>query len=204
MTRLAAEPYRHPVWSSELAIALSPDQTFERLITNTSSARGLLTRLFIVLATIAIVVPTLAVQRVTVSLVATAAVSWSFILVIQLVVAVGVILSSRARRVGLLHALDLWFAAHIPYSLWMVAMAVLAANSHLVDPAFMFATAVVPAGWTAWIVTAFCRTVLNVDSTGARRRAAAHQVVVWGIALTYGAVTTGGWFQIVNAARIIR
>jgi hypothetical protein len=202
--RWAAEPYRQGVWSSELAVALSPDQTFERLITNRSPARGLLTRLSILLFTIAIVVPTLAAQRVTASLAATAAVSWGFVLVIQIIVAVGVILSARARRVGLIHALDLWFAGHIPYSLWMVAMAVLAANSHLVDPAFMFVTAVVPAGWTAWIVAAFCRTVLNVDRTGARRRAAAHQVVVWGIALTYGALTTGGWFQIVNAARIIR
>ena len=194
------------MWSTELAIALSPDQTFERLITNTppSAIRSLLTRLFLVLLTIAVVVPVMAVQRVTASLAATAALSWSFVLVIQTIVAVGVIVSSRARRVGVLHALDLWFAGHIPYSLWMLGMAMLTANSRVVDPAFLFVTALVPAGWTAWIVAAFCRRVLHVDSAGARRRAAAHQVVVWAVALQYAAFTTGGWFQVVNVARILR
>lgn len=204
--RSTAEPYLDGIWSTDVAIALTPDQTFERLITNKPAVQvlSLIARLFLVLFAIAIVVPIMAVQRVTAALVATAALSWSFVLVIQIIVAVCVILSSRARRVGVLHALDLWFAGHIPYSLWMLGMATLAANSHVVDPVFLFITAVVPAAWTAWVVAAFCRRVLNVDRTGARRRAAAHQAVVWAIALQYAALTTGGWFQVVNVARILR
>ena len=179
---------------------------FAHLVANTSAApaRSLLARLLLILVTIAMVVPLMAVQRVTASLVLTAAVTWSSVLAIQIVVATAVISSSSRRRVSVLHALDLWFAGHLPYSLWMVAGAAIAANSRLVDPAFLFATGVVPAAWTAWIVAAFCRVVLIVDAAGSRRRAAAHQAVVWAIALTYAAVTSGGWFRLVEAARILR
>src|SRR4029434_6806413 len=156
--RTTAEPYPAELFSIDVSIALSPDQTFERLITDTRTApaRRVLARLFLILLTIAIVVPVMAVQRVSATLVAIAAVSWSFVVFIQLAVAVGMIASPRARLVDLLHALDLWFAAHLPYSLWLLAVAALAANSRLVDPAFMFATALVPSAWTAWIVAAFC------------------------------------------------
>ena len=201
-----AEPYPAVIWSAQLLIAISPERTFARLVANAAAApaRSVLARLAGVLFTIAIVVPVMAVQRVDASLVATAALSWSFVLVIQIAVAVGVILSSPTRRASLLHAVDLWFAGSLPYSVWMLIVAAIATNSRLVDPAFLFAAALVPAAWTAWIVAAFCRTVLNTDRKGARRRAAAHQVIVWTIALTYAALFSGGWSQVVNAARILR
>src|ERR1044071_8351858 len=199
--RTGPEPYPRGVWSSELLLALSPDQTFDQLITNMPSLPGrhLFGRLARLLLTLAIIIPIIAVQRVTVAPVAMTALSWSFVLAIQILVAMAVIGSSRARRVSLLQALDLWFAGHVPYSLWMLAVMVLAVNSPLVDPAFVFATAVVPAAWTAWIVAGFCRRGLNVDVTGARRRAAAHQAIVWAIASAYAAFNSGGWSQVVNA-----
>jgi hypothetical protein len=199
--RTTAEPYPARLFSIDVSIALSPDQTFERLVANTATAHGrsLVARLSVILLTIAVVVPVMAVQRVTASLVATAAVSWSFVVAIQIAVALGVIVSSRARRIDLLHALDLWFAGHLPYSLWMLAVAALAASSRLVDPVFLFATALVPAAWTAWIVTAFCRTALGNSRSTARRRAAAHQAIVWVTALGYAALTSGGWYQVTGS-----
>ena len=195
---MTAGPYPPRLFSIDVSIALSPDQTFERLVTNTGAAhaRSLCARLFVTLLTLAIVVPVMAVQRVTASLVAIAALSWSFVVAIQICVAVGVIASSRTRRLQLLHALDLWFAGHVPYSLWMLAVAALAANSRLVDPAFLFATALVPSAWTAWIVAAFCRRVLDNTPSRARRRAAAHQAIIWVIGLGYAGLTSGGWFQV--------
>jgi len=196
--RTTAEPYPASLFSIDVSIALSPDQTFERLLANTGRApgRSLIARLCIVVLTIAVVVPVMAVQRVTVSLFAIAAVSWSFVVAIQIAVAVGVIVSARERRIDMLHALDLWFAGHLPYSLWMLAVAALATSSGLVDPVFLFATALVPSAWTAWVVAAFCRRALGNSPSSARRRAAAHQIVVWAIGLGYGALTSGGWYQI--------
>ena len=204
--RTAAEPYPARLFSIGVSIALSPDQTFERLLANTARRRNqmprrvhepvssgntnglassslenrvvgisvtgaapgrrLMVRLCIILLTIAVVIPVMSVQRVTMGLVAMAAVSWSFVVAIQIAVAVGVIMSARERRIDLVPALDLWFAGHLPYSLWMLAVAALATSSGLVDPMFLFATAVVPSAWTAWIVAAFCRRVLgNSPST---------------------------------------
>jgi len=196
-----AAPYPATLLSIDVSIALSPDQTFERLIANTGVAhvRSLMARLGVLLLTIAIVVPVMAVQRVTASLVAVAAMSWSFVVVIQIAVAVGVIASSRARRIDLLHALDLWFGGHLPYSLWMLAVAALAATSRLVDPVFLFATALLPSAWTAWIVAAFCRRALGNTPSTARRRAAAHQAIVWATGLGYAALTSGGWFQVTGS-----
>ena len=201
LIRTMAEPFPAGLLSSDVSIAFSPDQTFERLVTNTGTAhaRSLVAHLFVILLTIAIVVPVMAVQRVTASLVAVAALSWSFVVAIQIGVAIGVIVSARARRIDLLHALDLWFAGHLPYSLWMLAVAALAANSRVVDPTFLFATALVPSVWTAWIVAAFCRRVLGNTPSTARRRAAAHQAVVWVTGLGYAALTSGGWFQLTGS-----
>jgi hypothetical protein len=199
--RTRAEPYSAGLFSIDVSIALSPDQTFERLVANTGTGHGrsLAARLSVILLTIAIVVPVMAVQRVTTGLVATAAVSWSFVVAIQIAVAVSVIASSRARRIDLLPALDLWFAGHLPYSLWMLAVAALAASSRLVDPVFLFATALVPSAWTTWIVASFCRRALGNSPSTAQRRAAAHQAIVWAIALGYGALTSGGWFQVTGS-----
>jgi hypothetical protein len=80
----------------------------------------------------------------------------------------------------------------------MLAVAAIAANTRLVDPVFLFATALVPAAWTAAIVAAFCRTVLNTSVRGARWRAAGHQAIVWAIALGYAAWSSGGWFNVTN------
>jgi hypothetical protein len=57
-------------------------------------------------------------------------------------------------------------------------------------------SAIVPAAWTALIVAAFCRTVLGATPSGARWRAAAHQVGIWACALSFVAWSAGGWFRL--------
>jgi len=156
----------------------------------------LLRRPAMVLLVIAVLVPIAAVQRVTFALVATAALSWSFAVAIQMIVGAGVIASAPARLARGLRAIDLWFAGHFPYSLWMlVSFGVMALSSS--DPLrLVIASAIIPAIWTAFIVTAFCRTVLRTSVSGARWRAAAHFVVTWAITLSYIAWAAGGWFQL--------
>jgi len=184
--------------SSELQVALWPSATFERLLTDEAHVRGwrLLRRPAMVLLAIAVLVPIAAVQRVTLALVVTAALSWSFVIAIQMIVGASVIGSAPARVVRGLRALDLWFAGHIPYSLWMlVSFGIMALSS--TDPLRLaIAAAIIPAIWTAFIVTAFCRTVLRTSVRGARWRAAAHFLVTWVITLSYIAWAAGGWFQL--------
>ena len=183
--------------SNELRLALAPSATYERLLAS-DPVRGwrVIRRPIVVLVVIAIMVPIAAVQRVTLGLVATAALSWSFVLVVQALAAAAVIASAPRRRVRILTAFDLWFAAHLPYSLWiLVALSWMAAVPVAVE--VIIASAIVPAIWTMYIVSAFCRTVLLTTPAGARWRTAAHFAAIWGFTVSYIAWVAGGWFQVV-------
>jgi hypothetical protein len=149
-----------------------------------------------VLLVIAVTVPIAAVQRVTIGLVATAALSWSFAIVVQALAAAAVIASAPHQRVRFFTALDLWFAAHVPYSLWtLIALTCMATLPVSVE--LIIASAIVPAIWTMVVVSAFCRTVLLRTPGGARWRTAAHFVAIWGFTFSYIAWVAGGWFQVV-------
>ena len=198
MVRIAAGAEAGNVFSSEVRVALAPDATYRRLLTGEVQVTWwrMLGRPAMVLLVIGTSVSIMAVQRVTLGLVATAALSWSFVVAIQGLVGAGMIASAPARRVGVLRALDLWFAGYLPYSLWMLTSFAWMGSSTSAPLEILVCSAIAPAAWTALIVSAFCRTVLDTTPSGARRRAAAHQVIVWAIGLTYVAWSAGGWFQL--------
>ncbi|HET6958484.1 MAG TPA: hypothetical protein VFI56_17925, partial [Vicinamibacterales bacterium] len=89
-----------------------------------------------------------------------------------------VIASSASRDVGFAHAIDLWFAGHLPYSLWILALPMLTVVPVATPHEIMAISLVVPLVWTTFIVTAFCRVVLGLSPTAARRRAAIHLALV--------------------------
>jgi hypothetical protein len=184
--------------SDELQVAVAPEKTYQRLLADEppSGGRSLLRRLALVLLVIATLVPIMAVRRVTLGLIATAAVSWGFVVSIQIAIGAGVIRTAPKRRAGMLRALDLWFAGHLPYNLWVLFGFAWMASSASGLRGILAVSAIVPAAWAAVIVCAFCRVVLQETRDGARWRAAAHCVVVWTIALTYLAWSAGGWFQL--------
>src|SRR5690349_16926036 len=174
------------LWSNEVRVALSPSRAYRGLLAIEAPAVTWrwLRRPALILFVIAAVAPIAAVGRVTFGLVATMALCWSFAVAIQIVVGTCVIASAPARRARGLRALDLWFAGHLPYSLWVfVSLTMLAADAGPVGVAIV--AAVVPAAWTAVIVSGFCRTVLGTTAAGARWRAGAHFVATWVIMLTY-------------------
>jgi hypothetical protein len=156
----------------------------------------MLRRPLIVLVVIATAVPIMAVQRMTVALFASAIASFGFVILIQMMVAAGIIASAPMRRVSMPLAIDLWFAGHVPYSLWLLVVAAVFAGLPWASLDGLVALASLPAGWTAVIVAAFCRHVLGTSRAGARWRAATHFLVVWAIALELMALSAGGWFQI--------
>ena len=204
-TDLATSEASRDIFSTEVRIAWSPDPTYARL----RSARGatslwrLLARPLTVLLVIGTIVPTMATGRITAGLLAWSSALWSFVLLIQMAIAAAVISSAPRRAVPMVDALDLWFAGHLPYSGWLLCGALIIALSgpSTADPlAAVLLGAVVPAIWTAVIVSAFCRRVLDLPPAAARGRAAVHVAVTWSIVFSYMAWASGGWFQIFDAA----
>jgi hypothetical protein len=188
------------VVSSDLHLALAPAATYRRLIESGAHGtwRAALAPLVFSLLLIGSTVAILAVRRVTIGLLATIAASWSFAVLIQALAALLLIASSRRRSVGRARAFELLFRGHAPWSLWLLGVA---AVGMMGSPpiGLILATAVVPLGWTAIVVSAFCRSVLGTTPDGARLRAAAHQACIIAIMLCYIAWAAGGWFRIAQA-----
>jgi hypothetical protein len=187
--------------STELQLAIAPARTYGRLVDNGEGGRaGALAPIaFSALAT-GLTVAFLASRWASVELVATTASSWGFTLALQLVGACAVILPGQ-RRVGLPRAFELFFLGHAPWTLWMLAVGALAIAGR---GAFGAITAVILSGllptiWTAVIVAAFSRTVLDAGRVGAWLRALVHLLLIWAFALAYIAWAAGGWMRIVEA-----
>ena len=141
--------------------------------------------------------------RVTLSVVAGALPMAILAVLIQLLPATVLVTSSSARTISSGAALNLLFAAHLPWSLWLIGVTTWAAfggASFSYGATFslkgMLAAAVPALIWTSFIMAAFCRVVLNTTTSGARIRVAVHQAALWTITLSYIAWSAGGWFQL--------
>jgi hypothetical protein len=120
-------------------------------------------------------------------------------------VAGGIIAFAPGRRASMPRALDLWFAGHVPYSLWLLTAALLFAMSPWASLDGLIALAIVPAVWTAVIAAAFCRHVLGAGPAAARWLAALHFIVIWATTFEIVAVSAGGWFQVTGSVdRVFR
>jgi hypothetical protein len=191
--------------SDELRVALSPSRAYERLVgvaggadgatlSNAAVARGPLARMATVLLLYGIVGSTIATGRIRFDLLAIVAASFSFVLVMQLFAALVLMASApaAARRVSRTRALDLWFAGHLPYSLWLMAMGAWILVIRSLPPLASVPLILVPAIWTWVIGRAFCAVVLGNGATGARWRLAGHQVIVWSAMALYLLSAAGG------------
>jgi hypothetical protein len=183
------------MWASEVKVAIAPEATYTTLVAENAGAMtcwSTLRRPTMVLLVIATLVPIMAVQRVTIGLMLTAALSWGFVVVIQVLVGAVIVASAPAKRVGFRRALDLWFAGHLPYSLWMLVIFAAIANRQSSATGVVLASAAIPAAWTAVIAAAFCRVVLGAQPSDARRRVALHAVGILAIASMYVVWAAGG------------
>jgi hypothetical protein len=187
-------------WSAETRLALAPGRTYPTLVDEAARAgwRGLASRAVMIVFVLGVFIPIIAVQRVTLSLVVTSALAWSFILAVQIFLGAAVVASAPARRTGTTAALNLWLAGHLPYSIWMLIVAALSVGTEWISLGTLVALAVMPSAWTSVIVAAFCRAVLATSRGGARTRAAIHTAAVWTMSLLYVAWSAGGWFQVTD------
>jgi hypothetical protein len=186
------------VLAPDVRVALAPDRYYQQLIAADEpiDVWRMLHRPLIVALVIGTAVPIMAVQRVTLGLLVSSAVSFSFVVAIQIAVGAVLVASAASRRVRMARALDLWFAGHVPYSLWLLVAAGAIAAMPAAGLDGLIAVAVIPSVWTAVVVAAFCRHVLGTSKAGARVRATAHFLAMWAIALQVVAVSAGGWFQV--------
>jgi len=179
----------------ELRVALAPARAYRELTRLKPAGTWLvaLERPAFIALLIGTLVAISSTGRVTLGLVSSIAMCWSFVPVLQLLAGAIVIASCRGRAVAMPRALDLLFAGHLPWSLWLLAAAAWVASVPFASQGPLGLTMLIPAAWTAYIVFAFCRTVLGVTTHGAVLRTAAHQAIVWTLAGTYVVLATGIW-----------
>jgi hypothetical protein len=154
-------------------VAMSRDATW---------ARAILVPLLLVLV-LGIVTSVATTGRVVASLVISQAVCWSFVPALQLATASMLIGSAPERSVTLSRAVELLFAAHGPWSLWLVVTGVL--QSLLPDQNLALASSLIPGTWTAWMLSAYGREVLGLTPAQSRARVVAHQAITVLLILTY-------------------
>lgn len=130
----------------------------------------------------------LATRHATAGLVVSTFACWSVVVIAQVVIALAVIAHPARRTVGVPRALDLFFASHAPWSLWMLAVVAYAPTAGERTLLPILASALAPIVLTPRILTAFFREVLGLDRRRAIARTAVHQAITWILLIAvYGA-----------------
>lgn len=109
--------------------------------------------------------------------------SWSFVLLLQLLTGAALIASAPERRVSFPRSIELLFAGHAPWSLWLVAASVFQTINP--NPYIVVASGAVPMVVTAILLMAFAREVLGFSPSAARQRVLVHQAVTAVVILGY-------------------
>jgi hypothetical protein len=135
--------------------------------------------------------------RITASLIVSGAICWSFVPRLQIATAAPFALRSVPATIARPRALELWFVASGPWSLWIfIALAVLTTTT--ASQTWVVVTAILPGLWTAWLLTAFFREVLRLPAASAIRRTIAHQALTWGLILTFIEVMTATFTRVLG------
>ncbi|HXD72542.1 MAG TPA: hypothetical protein VN628_02345 [Vicinamibacterales bacterium] len=152
----------------------------------------MLARPAIVLLVIAVALPIMAVRTITAGLVFFSAVYASLFVAVQIATAFATIVSAPGRKMGAARAFDLWFAGHVPYTAWILMLPFITAIPSAGPLDAMIVTLAVPALWSTFVMTAFCRNVLGDTPARARWRTAIHETVTLGALTAYGLWSAGG------------
>jgi hypothetical protein len=166
--------------SLELDLMVAPRETYGALPRGGDAA--LLTavrRPLLAALLLGVSVAIAATHSVTPALVVSTTLSWSYVVVLQVAIALPLIAGPARRTVGLMRAVDLFFAGHAPWSIF----ALLAAAWGFVPPSApawpLAAAAIVPWVLTVRCVAAFFTEVLALEPAAARRRTILQQAITW-------------------------
>ena len=176
--------------SAELRLIVSPSRTYAVLARRPSRIGPVvaLRRPLLVALVLGSTAAILATRHATPALVLSTTVMWSVLVLAQIAIALVLIAAPARATVGIGRALDLFFASHAPWSLWMLAVIAWAPTAGERNLMPMLAAALVPMALTPRMLAAFFREVLELDPRQAIARTVVHQAITWGLlALFYGA-----------------
>ena len=177
----------------ELRLIVAPADTYARLARQPSRVGpiGALRRPLLVAAVFGASIAFAATHRMTPALFLSTMVSWSVVVALQVAIAVSLIAAPSKRTVGLPRALDLFFASHAPWSLWMLLAAAWSTSpfGHRTVPVLVLA--LVPIVTTPRMIAAYFREVLELDPRHALGRTAAHQAITWTLFVAIAGTAVG-------------
>jgi hypothetical protein len=165
----------------ELDLIVAPRDTYAALarVPGRASMLTALRRPLLVAVVLGVSVAIAATRRVSPALVISTTLAWSYVVVLQLAIALPLVSRGARHTVGLARAVDLFFAAHAPWSMFALAAAAWG-PSQGGRPLWPLAlAAVAPITLTPRIVVAFFTEVLAMDRRGALRMTVAHQTITW-------------------------
>lgn len=177
--------------SVELRLIVDPGAVYSRL-TESPARIGALTALrrpamaaLVLGAGIAMA----ATREATPRLVLSSTLLWSGLVLAQVAIALAFIVAARASStVGIARALDLFFASHAPWSLWILAVVAWAPMPGGRPLSVALVAAVVPLILTFRMIAAHFQYVLRFRRRTAQRLAVLHQAITWAALLgTFGA-----------------
>ena len=174
----------------ELRLIVAPARTYARLARQSSrvGALGALRRPLLAAVVLGAAMAISATGHVTPPLVLRTTIAWSYVVVLQVAIALLLITRESRRTVGVARALDLFFASHAPWSLSLLAAAALPAS---MEPpqVVLVVLALIPIALTVRAIAAFFREVLLLAPRRAATRTALHQAITWStFAVLYGTV----------------
>jgi hypothetical protein len=168
--------------SPELRLIAAPGETYAALVRTHGALPALaaLRRPLLVCLVIGVSVAISATGHITPRLVLSTTMTWSYVVVLQLAIALPLVVPRAPRRVGGARALDLFFAGHAPWSLFALAVAGLM-PAPLGGPSrgIVVGAGALALALTARIVVAFFREVLDMSQRDAWRMTAVHQGITW-------------------------
>jgi len=189
--------------SPELQLIVSPRDTYARLA-RTRSRGGLLAALrrpALVAVVIGAAIALGATGHVTPRLLLSTTLCWAFVVVLQIAIAVALVAGPSRRTVGLSRALDLFFASHAPWSLWLFAAAAYRPSVLGRPLTPLLISAVVPLALTVRMIAAYFREVLELDPRHARVRTILHQAATWGFPLVLYGTAVAFWPRFLEMIR---
>jgi hypothetical protein len=186
--------------SAELRLIIAPRDTYARLARGRSRIGPIaaLRRPLLVALVLGASAAIGATRHVTPALLFSTTACLAFVVMLQLAIVVPLIAGPSRRTVGLSRAVDLFFASHAPWSVWMLAVAAWAPSPVGRPFAPVWVSAIAPMLLTPRMVSAFFREVLELDPREAAMRTVAQQAITWALFLLLAAFAVALWPRVLE------
>lgn len=167
--------------SPEIQLMVAPDRTYAALAARDTSIGAVraLRRPALVALVLGTSMALSATRHVTPALVFSTTLLLSIVVIGQAVIALAVMPGTAIRTIGRARALDLFFASHTPWSLWLLAAGVWVPSPFGLPPGPLWLAALAPIVLTPRIIAAYFREIHGLDRRRAALRTLVHQALTW-------------------------